>query len=315
MTKTSHPFFDGLKTIPEGKHKELQKIRNWLLTQPHLPTISDDFVYLFLHACYYDLTRTKYTIDRYFTIRSKTPMLFANRDVDHPTIQTCIELAHVVRLPKLTPDGYKVLMYTCKDPDYTKLVFADAVKGFCMFNDCALSEDGLAEGYIVLFDMKGVSLGHLARVSLPPLKAFLNYIQEAHPARLKQIHVLNTANYINHIMRIILPLVRSEFLSFVKFHKGNVPEGIPIEIMPKDYGGEAPTVKELDEESLSMVDKYRDWLKDSEKYQVDETKRIKKGSWWGGLFGYGQQTIPNNNNMALVVDGQQKVYLKDLQID
>lgn len=53
---------------------------------------------------------------------------------------------HLVRLPKTTPEGYKVLMYTVKNPDYTKMIFSDAVKGFCMFNDCVLSEDGLAEG-------------------------------------------------------------------------------------------------------------------------------------------------------------------------
>lgn len=84
---------------------------------------------------------------------------------------------HLVRLPKLTPEGYRVLMYTVKDTDYTKLVFSDAVKGFCMFNDCVLSEDGLMEGYIVCFDMKGISLGHLARVSLPALRSFMIYIQ------------------------------------------------------------------------------------------------------------------------------------------
>lgn len=53
---------------------------------------------------------------------------------------------HLVRLPKTTPEGYKVLLYSVRDTDYTKLVFSDAVKGFCMFNDCVLSEDGLAEG-------------------------------------------------------------------------------------------------------------------------------------------------------------------------
>lgn len=111
-------------------------------------------------------------------------------------------------------------MYTVKDPDYTKLVFSDAVKAFCMFNDCVLSEDGLIEGYIVCFDMKGIALGHLARVSLPALRSFMVYIQEAHPARLKAIHVLNTAPWINHAMRIVLPLIRSELLQLLKFHKG-----------------------------------------------------------------------------------------------
>lgn len=53
---------------------------------------------------------------------------------------------NLIRLPKLTPEGYRVLLYSVRDSDPTKFVFADAVKGFCMFNDCVISEDGLVEG-------------------------------------------------------------------------------------------------------------------------------------------------------------------------
>lgn len=49
-------------------------------------------------------------------------------------------------LPKTTPEGYKVLFYCVRDPDYRKMVFSDGVKAFCMFNDCVISEYGLVEG-------------------------------------------------------------------------------------------------------------------------------------------------------------------------
>lgn len=37
-------------------------------------------------------------------------------------------------------------MYSLRDTDPTKMVFNDAVKGFCMYNDAILSEDGLQDG-------------------------------------------------------------------------------------------------------------------------------------------------------------------------
>lgn len=87
-------------------------------------------------------------------------------------------LRHMVAFPNKTPEGYNVLLYRLADYDYSKLNFADAVRVFCMFNDVKLSEDqGQAEGYIVIFDMKGCSLGHLTRVTLPALRAFMHYIQ------------------------------------------------------------------------------------------------------------------------------------------
>ncbi|XP_063926747.1 alpha-tocopherol transfer protein-like isoform X2 [Zophobas morio] len=273
-------------------------------SQPHLPHISEDYIYLFLHAGYYNVERTKSYIENYFTIRASAPAIFSDRDPYSPRMQVMIGLANLIRLPKTTPEGYRVLLYSVRDPDPTKMIFSDAVKGFCMYNDCVLSEDGLAEGYVVIFDMRGVSIGHLARVSLPALKAFMFYIQDAHPARLKGIHILNTASWIHHIMRIVVPLVRSEILSLIKFHKGMIPEGIPHEILPADYGGEAPSVDELDTHTKSMVDKYSEWLKESACFKADETKRVKKASWWG-LFSGG--SAPEKLD--------EKTILQNLQID
>ncbi|KAK9754128.1 CRAL/TRIO domain [Popillia japonica] len=179
-----------------------------------------------------------------------------------------------------------------------------------MYNDCVLSEDGLAEGYIVLFDMKGVSLGHLARVSLPSLRAFMIYIQEAHPARLKSIHILNTANFINHIMRLITPMIKSEILNIVHFHSGIHPENIPVDILPKEYGGEACSIPELDDETKRLCYKYIQWLKDSESLKVDDSKRPKKQSWWSYLTG--TSTVPSP---TLTIEQQKEEFLKTLQID
>jgi len=44
-----------------------------------------------------------------------------------------------------------VLLYSVRDPDPTKMNFNDVVKGFCMYNDCVLSEDGLQEGWDVVY--------------------------------------------------------------------------------------------------------------------------------------------------------------------
>ncbi|CAH1953547.1 unnamed protein product [Acanthoscelides obtectus] len=159
--------------------------------------------------------------------------------------------------------------------------------------------------YIVIFDMKGVQLGHLARVSLPALRCFMLYIQEAHPCRLKAIHILNTASWIHHVMRLVIPLVKSELLNMVKFHKGNVPENFPIELMPMDYGGEAASIDELDRETKSLISKYHQWLIESAEFKSDESKRIKKASWWGFFGG------SKNNTVEL----DEKTILKNLQID
>lgn len=120
-------------------------------------------------------------------------------------------------MPKKTPEGYEVLIYRLIDTDPSKVHFAECIKGFCMFNDLRLSEDLLAEGYIVIFDMKGVKLSHITRVQLGPLRSFMAYIQEAHPARLKKIYICHAASFVNQIMAMIKPLIQSEMLALLHF--------------------------------------------------------------------------------------------------
>lgn len=105
-----------------------------------------------------------------------------------------------------------------------------------MFNDICLSEDYLANGYVVVFDMKGVRLGHLTRIQLSPLRAFMAYIQEAHPARLKKIHIVHTSTIINQIMMLVKPLIKSEMLSLLQFSSGGPQDLFDKSILPKVSG-------------------------------------------------------------------------------
>ncbi|KAF5284121.1 hypothetical protein FQR65_LT00121 [Abscondita terminalis] len=300
--KLQHPFMDGLKEVPQSKAKDLKKIKTWMANQPHLPVISDEYIHLFLHACFYNQDKTKHTIETYFTIRASTPSIFADRNPHSESMNYMLTLANVFRLPKKTPEGYRVIMYVVRESDTTEYVFSDAMKGFCMYNDTVISEEGLIEGYIVIFDMNYLKLGHLARVSLPALRAFMIYIQEAHPVRLKAVHVINTTAFIKHTMRILQPMIRTEIIGLLKFHRGNKPDGIPIEILPKDYGGEAPSSEELRSDMYELRDKYAFWLKESVYFVADETKRVKKSSWWS-IFG-NNNTAPINNNTTESVHGQ-----------
>lgn len=138
----------------------------------------------------------------------------------------------MIAMPKETEEGYKILMYRLADTDPSKIVFSEAIKGFCMFNDIRLSEDLLAKGYIVVFDMKGVRLSHVARVQLGPLRAFMAYIQEAHPARLKKIYIVHAASFINQIMSIVKPLIKSELMSLLHFTTKGPETLFPKEILP-----------------------------------------------------------------------------------
>lgn len=192
----------------------------------------------------------------------------------------------MVALPRTTPEGYRLLYYRLSDTDPSKMNFTEAVKSFCMFNDAQISVDGIMEGYIVIFDMKGVRLGHLARVQFSPLRVFMSYIQDAHPVRLKKIYIVHTASFINQVMALVKPLIKSELLGLLQFTTAGPEEIVGVDYLPKvcirmssysnipslnlyysppqDFGGPFDEVATMHAEQKKRLEtEYRDWLMDS----------------------------------------------------
>ncbi|KAL1453849.1 hypothetical protein WDU94_010159 [Cyamophila willieti] len=76
-----------------------------------------------------------------------------------------------------TPQGYQVIFHRLHQNEPSKYVFQDSVKILSMSIDACLHVEGTVPGYIFLFDMAGVRLGHLLRLNLGLLSKFFQYIQ------------------------------------------------------------------------------------------------------------------------------------------
>lgn len=91
---------------------------------------------------------------------------------------------------------------------------------------------GPVDGYVIVFDMKGLRVTHLTKVQFTPLRHFMAYIQEAHPVRLKKIYVINTPFFINQVMALVRPLINKELLDLVHFSTGSASSILPLELLP-----------------------------------------------------------------------------------
>lgn len=81
--------------------------------------------------------------------------------------------------------------------------------------DSCLYEQGPRSGIIFLFDMKNVTLGHLTRISIKSIRRFFFYVQECLPAKLEEIHILNTVSFFDKVLSLIKPFMRAEILEKV----------------------------------------------------------------------------------------------------
>ncbi|XP_037039600.1 retinaldehyde-binding protein 1-like [Bradysia coprophila] len=279
MTKLLHPFLNHPVTtekLTSDQNALVDDLYNWIKDQPTYPNLSREHAHQFLHACYWNTLKAKKALQNYCEIRANSPLIFANRDSMSDSVQNVFNMTQMVSVPKTTPEGYHLLFYRLTDTDPAKMNFSDAVRAFCMFNDLRISEDGLTEGYIVVFDMKGLKLGHLAKIQLGSLRAFMSYIQEAHPVRLKKVLVIHAASIINQIMMILRPLIKSDLLSLLQFTPNGPLELFSEDIIPEDYGGKLKSMAEYYKVERKLLEsKYRDWLIDSEDLKEIRPKKGK----------------------------------------
>ncbi|XP_075231069.1 alpha-tocopherol transfer protein-like [Lycorma delicatula] len=264
---------------PELKKEDIAELRQWMKTQPHLPqNVTDEQLILFYHSCYYDMEATKSCVEIYYTTRTNTPEFFSNRNLDLPETQQALKALYYGCIPVKDPNGYQIIFHKLQSSDASKYVFNDGVKLLSMAIDACLHVEGTVPGYVFLFDMKGVKLAHLTKLSVSSLKKFFLYLQEGMPVRLKAIHVMNTHSLVDKILLLLKPFMKKELIKMIHFHTGmeTVYEALSVKCFPKDYSGEQQTVDELHENFINWMQNLKSYFQDEEKFRNDEKKRLDK---------------------------------------
>ncbi|XP_025829893.1 alpha-tocopherol transfer protein-like isoform X2 [Agrilus planipennis] len=282
----------GMDEKPDKDQEEhhLHALREWLERQEYLPqNINDTFLKRFLNCCNNSVETAKGLIDLCFTIRSQTPEIFENRDPLSPSIQNIIKTSDMVPLPNYTDNNYQVFIYRLCDPDPDKFVYADSLKTFFMFSDLRMLTDiNLPDGEVPIFDMSGLCLRHISKVSLHLLKKYMQYTQEAHPVRLKQIHIINTPSFVDKMMLLIKPFLKNETGRMMHFHSSDLStlyEYVPKDLLPEEYGGESGKLSDLKSQLTQKLINNRDLFLDETRWKVDESKRPVKDNKSKQLFG------------------------------
>ncbi|XP_058462929.1 alpha-tocopherol transfer protein-like [Malaya genurostris] len=264
-------------------------IMNWLTNQPHLPKLSENDALLFLHCNYYDAEAAKKTIEEYYTFRTNCTDLFTNRDIEDPDIQIALKLSMFTVLPKSTPEGYRIAYCRLIDTDTTNYVYLHNVKLLVLCLDLWMKEEALAPGHIIIFDMDGMSLSHVAKLKLSVLRNYIYYTQETLPIRLKQLHFLNVVPFIDKVMFVVKPFLQKKVLDVIHMHtnKDSMLEYVPEECLPEEYGGKAGTLDYLRESFYQkLVDRRIEFLDEEKVNIVDNKKRIQVPKpFMFGLFG------------------------------
>ncbi|KAL1130520.1 hypothetical protein AAG570_011766 [Ranatra chinensis] len=248
MSSTPVSLEEEYMKNPDLKKEDIETLKQWAQSQQNIPEIKEIQLILFHHSCYYNLEDTKSCIQIYYSLRMSTPDLFDNRCLSQPELKKATEVLRYGAFPIKDPNGYQIMFHGLQDYDPSRYVLADALKVLFMGVEACTYVEGTVPGYIFLFDMTGVRLGHITRLSLTLLKKVLTYIQDAIPVRLKAIHIINTLPLIDKVMFLMKPFMKKELLKMIHFHSSNneeIQKYLPKPCIPVDFGGDLPSCSEM----------------------------------------------------------------------
>lgn len=276
-----------LNEVPSKRAEDIEQIRSWLETQPHITARKDDLWLLnFLRACKFDFERTKAKLETFYSMRTITPEFYTNRDPMQPEIQAVLKQG--IYLPILKEDqAVIVLQWKGVDPNKTPIL--DIFKVGIMILDIVTFESNTCTitGQDIVDDFTGASVGYASSLSL--IKKMLLNVIKAYPARPKSIHMINAPMPFVTIFKLLTRVLTQKVLSRIQIYGKkyeNIYDTIPRDYLPTEYGGTAGSADEIAAEWKAKIESYRDWLIEDEMYRVDETKRKALKSKSSGFFNW-----------------------------
>ncbi|KAI5642233.1 CRAL/TRIO domain-containing protein [Phthorimaea operculella] len=269
--------------------QDINKLREWLKTQPHLPeeSITDLDLILAYNCCHRSAEVAKQLLDLNLTLKTLFTDYFQNRVVDQ-RIDRALGSVLITPLATRTKEGYAVVYATFMEKDAKNFVLVDIVKAVIMILDIWQYEEGSWPGFIIVFDLKNMSLGHLTKFDLQNLSQYLYYLQHGFLANLCGIHYLNAPSFMDKFMFVIRPFLKNQLLDVLHIHQAGtttIGEFYPIEALPKESGGSYKSCQELKTEILSKLHASQSYFDAESKKRVKESLRPGKPKTISDIFG------------------------------
>uniref|UniRef100_T1HM77 CRAL-TRIO domain-containing protein n=2 Tax=Rhodnius TaxID=13248 RepID=T1HM77_RHOPR len=258
---------------------DVNTVQEWIKKQPHLPQLNDNQIIMFLRACNYSLEQTKMSINLNYTMRTKLPEFFSQRDLQRKQTETVLEYLQLASLRK--PEDDDIIIYSyCKEIDLAKFNADELIKLFLMFHDMTQMEYGSCSGYTYLIDLKNVTIKILLRLPISAVGNLLKFWQDCSTYTIKQIHIINGGHVYKTILQIVQQFFDSEFLNKIQLHENyeSLKKSLNINDIPEEYEGKGKSIAKLNEETMGVFKQYNEWFKAEETQRIDEKKKMFKKS-------------------------------------
>ncbi|XP_055904375.1 alpha-tocopherol transfer protein-like [Eupeodes corollae] len=272
--------------IPE----DISRIRDWIEKQPHLNARTDDqFLLSFLRGCKFSLEKTKSKIDLYYTIKTLSPQLFLNKQIDSKAMRLVKLGPFLPLLEPLGTDGSRLHIIRYSHIDFDEFSVEEIFKIHLQVLDIQLFEDDniCIGGYTIVVDMSSLSLSTILKFDFVIINKMAIFCEKAAPLRIKGVHLVNMCKEAAYIVNAVKNFMPKSIKNRFMIHSSmeSVYEHIPKKYLPTDYGGENGSLENTILHWEKVFLRYKDFFEEDVKYGVNEKLRIGEKRSNESIFG------------------------------
>lgn len=255
----------------EAKVKEF---REWIEQQEDMPKKIETLLLLrYLKVARWRVEKAQSMLRLMLQLRTEHPEIFTDRDPLSKEILEVFDAVDMVLLPATTEENYKIGVFRMLKDDVDHIEFNDLVKAFFVMSDARNNthETRLNDGEIAIFDMSQVSYRHFTKIGLSTLRLYLRYIQEAHPVRVRQIHIINCSPLIDKVMMLVKPFLSTRNYQMINCHTAGSEtlfDFVSREMLPTELGGSAGPIAAMKDFWMKQMEKNRDYIMNDEIWQL-----------------------------------------------
>lgn len=269
-------IYEDLHATEESIKNDVQYLIEWMDKQPHLPKIKDeDLLASFLLRGKNSIEKTKKIIDNYYTARAIMPDIFEDRDPCQKEIEDVYKFACYTPLPKLTRDGYRIVIFRIFESDNNTFPAPDNImKATQIGLDISLKYDKF-RGMTVIYDLENASMAFVTLL-IPMLKKLFALGNKVTPTHYNKFYVLHLKPAFEPFIEFAKSLVKKELGERVVIWKKqptDLAEVLPKDILPENYGGTERPLEVLRDLWCEQIKTHRDWLEAEKFIKADLSKK------------------------------------------
>nr|XP_022920518.1 clavesin-1-like [Onthophagus taurus] len=246
-----------LNEDPERVSNNIKLLAEWIQYQQHLPKNYDPCILpSFLRGCKQNLDKAKKKIETFFIAKNTQLDIFGNISPTYEEDLSSYKYMDVAIIPELTPEGYRITIFTITNPNSSIYENFRALRYTSMLANMRTHHDiHQVAGEVIILDARLCVPNHVSKFLCNITRKYLDLVQTASPLMLKQIHIITTMGIVVKAVGIVKTFFKEKMRNrfYVWSNLDKLQDFIPLKCLPSDFGGELKTIKEYSDGCYKYV--------------------------------------------------------------